>query len=99
MYQQLWGYKVEEKLYLGVREEKSLNTTGLDDGRSDPVWNCSRQLIVLLDVVSSLKCQVPSLKCQGSPNLRTKWPLLISFPSITLSHHLLLNYIFNPPCS
>jgi hypothetical protein len=31
MYQQLWGYKVEEKLYLGVREQKRLNTTGLDD--------------------------------------------------------------------
>jgi hypothetical protein len=31
MYQQLWGYKVEEKLYLGVREQKRLNrpTTGL----------------------------------------------------------------------
>jgi hypothetical protein len=30
MYQQLWGYKVEEKLYLGVREQKRLNTTALD---------------------------------------------------------------------
>jgi hypothetical protein len=30
MYQQLWGYKVEEKLYLGVCEQKRLNTTGLD---------------------------------------------------------------------
>jgi hypothetical protein len=30
MYQQLWGYKVEEKLYLGAREQKRLNTTGLD---------------------------------------------------------------------
>jgi hypothetical protein len=29
MYQQLWGYKVEEILYLGVREQKRLNTTGL----------------------------------------------------------------------
>jgi hypothetical protein len=29
MYQQLWGYKVEEKLYLGVREQKRLNTTAL----------------------------------------------------------------------
>jgi hypothetical protein len=29
MYQQLWGYKVEEKLYLGVREQRRLNTTGL----------------------------------------------------------------------
>jgi hypothetical protein len=30
MYQQLWGYKVEEKLYLGLREQKRLNTTALD---------------------------------------------------------------------
>jgi hypothetical protein len=30
MYQQLWGYKVEEKLYLGVREQERLNTTALD---------------------------------------------------------------------
>jgi hypothetical protein len=30
MYQQLWGYKVENKLYLGVREQKRLNTTELD---------------------------------------------------------------------
>jgi hypothetical protein len=29
MYQQLCRYKVEEKLYLGVREQKRLNTTGL----------------------------------------------------------------------
>jgi hypothetical protein len=29
MYQQLWGYKVEEKLYLGVREQKRLNTTDI----------------------------------------------------------------------
>jgi hypothetical protein len=30
MYQQLWGYKVEEKLYLGTREQKRLNTTDLE---------------------------------------------------------------------
>jgi hypothetical protein len=29
MYQLLWGYKVEEKLYLVVREQKWLNTTSL----------------------------------------------------------------------
>jgi hypothetical protein len=29
MHQQLWGYKVETKLYLGVREQKRLNTTDL----------------------------------------------------------------------
>jgi hypothetical protein len=33
MHQQLWGYKVEEKLYLGVREQKSLNTTALEGER------------------------------------------------------------------
>ena len=30
MHQQLWGYKVEEKIYLGVRERKRLNITGLE---------------------------------------------------------------------
>jgi hypothetical protein len=29
MNQQLWGYKAEEKIYLWVREQKRLNTTGL----------------------------------------------------------------------
>jgi hypothetical protein len=29
MHQQLWGYKVEEKLDVGVREQKTLNTAGL----------------------------------------------------------------------
>jgi hypothetical protein len=31
MHQQLWGYKVEEKLYLGLREQKRLNITALKD--------------------------------------------------------------------
>jgi hypothetical protein len=31
MHQQLWGYKVEEKLYVGVREQQRLNTAVLDD--------------------------------------------------------------------
>jgi hypothetical protein len=30
MHQHIWGYKVEEKLYLGVREQKRLNTAVLD---------------------------------------------------------------------
>jgi hypothetical protein len=38
MYQQVWGYKVEEKLYLGVREQKRLNTTGLDGGVTFWIW-------------------------------------------------------------
>jgi hypothetical protein len=31
IHQQLWGCKVEDKLYLGVREQKWLNTTGLEE--------------------------------------------------------------------
>jgi hypothetical protein len=31
MHQQLWGNNVEEKLYLGVREQKRLNTTALPE--------------------------------------------------------------------
>ena len=30
MHQQLWGYKVIEKLYVGVREKKRLNTAGIN---------------------------------------------------------------------
>jgi hypothetical protein len=28
---QLWGYKIEEKLYVGVREQKRLNTAALNN--------------------------------------------------------------------
>jgi hypothetical protein len=35
MHQHPWGYKVEEKLYLGVREQKMLNTTVLDNRLTD----------------------------------------------------------------
>jgi len=37
MYQQLWGYKVDEKLYLGVREQKRLNTTVVEDKEFTPL--------------------------------------------------------------
>jgi hypothetical protein len=30
MHQELWGYKVKEKSYVGVRERKRLNTIGLE---------------------------------------------------------------------
>jgi hypothetical protein len=30
MHQQLWGYKVEEKLYVGVGEQKRFNTAAID---------------------------------------------------------------------
>jgi hypothetical protein len=31
MHQQLWGYKVEDKLYVRVREQKRLNTAELEN--------------------------------------------------------------------
>jgi hypothetical protein len=31
IHQPLRGYKVEEKLYLGVREQKRLNASGIED--------------------------------------------------------------------
>jgi hypothetical protein len=31
IHQQLWGYRVEDKLHLGVREQKRFNTTLLDN--------------------------------------------------------------------
>jgi hypothetical protein len=36
MHQQLWGYKVEEKLYVGVREQKRWNTTGINNYHTTP---------------------------------------------------------------
>jgi hypothetical protein len=38
MHQQFWGYKSEEKLYLGVREQKRLNITGLADLMASKAW-------------------------------------------------------------
>jgi hypothetical protein len=37
MHRQLWGYKVEEKLYLGVSEQKRLNTAGLGNPGSQNI--------------------------------------------------------------
>jgi hypothetical protein len=40
MHQQLWRYKVEEKLYVGVREQNRLNTAGLGHGWWSAVCVC-----------------------------------------------------------
>jgi hypothetical protein len=37
MHQQLRGYKVEEKLYVGVREQKTLNTADIHGSFKDAV--------------------------------------------------------------
>jgi hypothetical protein len=40
-HQQLWGYKVEDKWYMGVSEQKRLNTTALFYPRTIHVGNVS----------------------------------------------------------
>jgi hypothetical protein len=65
MYQQLWGYKVEEKLYLGVREQKRLNTTAL--------LNVN---VKLYRVFVNLKLQIGqkvSAHCLATVVLRIRW--------------------------
>jgi hypothetical protein len=54
MYQQLWGYKIEEKLYLGVREQKRLNTTALNQ------WFSSAATEIVYAFI--LKCQIVALR-------------------------------------
>jgi hypothetical protein len=46
MHQQLWGYKVEEKLYVGVREQKRLNTAGLHHNGVRPQQFPSRAQLI-----------------------------------------------------
>jgi hypothetical protein len=62
MYQQLWGYKVEEKLYLGVHEQKWLNTTGIE-GNSFVVlpliWDGGGPLSLLTPENTSVSFSVP----------------------------------------
>jgi hypothetical protein len=51
MYQQLWGYKVEEKLYLGVCKQKRLNTTALENLLFiSPHYDCNINLSLLIYV-------------------------------------------------
>ena len=42
MHGQLWGYKVQEKIYLGVCERERLNVTGLEE------WDGLAQLVIFV---------------------------------------------------
>jgi hypothetical protein len=44
MHQQLWRYKVEEKLYVGVRKQKRLNTTGLEISYKQKAANLTAEI-------------------------------------------------------
>jgi hypothetical protein len=59
MYQQLWGYKVEEKLYLGVREQKRLNTTGLM--KSQEFFQMSVTKFVVSRIFSPNTCNISKI--------------------------------------
>jgi hypothetical protein len=54
MYQQRGGYKVEEKLYLGVREQKRLNTIALDHAATRTVCNSLSNLNIGIPRYSAL---------------------------------------------
>ena len=43
MHQQLWGYKVEDKIYLGACERKRLNITAVDDSLWKRLWTCRKR--------------------------------------------------------
>jgi hypothetical protein len=54
MYQQLWGYKVEEKLYLGVREQKRLNTTVLNHLRVQVLTAVKTSIVLVVVDLTTL---------------------------------------------
>jgi hypothetical protein len=71
MHQQLWGYRVEEKLYVGVREQKRLNTAGLDKRQKvllSRIWSsfCERNKY-LYNVEYTLQNYVYVSKCVVRP--------------------------------
>jgi hypothetical protein len=47
MHQQLWRYKVEEKLHLGVsKQKKRFNTTGLQNNESHEEYHLPRSKVM-----------------------------------------------------
>jgi hypothetical protein len=77
MYQQLWGYKVEEKLYLGVCEQKRLNTTALGHLNEESIMKIGRNVLLLLLII--ILWRFGPFSGHGLPNLLP--PLLLSLPA------------------
>jgi hypothetical protein len=76
MHQQLWGYNVEEKLYVGVREKnKRLNTTVLEDQVSNPIleFGYPGGFLCFIYVVKANICTVPQIKPRWLPH--TSFPI------------------------
>jgi hypothetical protein len=92
VYQQLWGYKIEDKLYLGLSEQKRLNTTGLD------LLNCSNLRVTQIDLSISLVVDLSLSSFSGVikqlPKNLLGWHSCYSYihPFVILPIHLLLVY-------
>jgi hypothetical protein len=89
MYQQVWGYKVEDKLYLGVREQKRLNTTALEDSElhTRRRENLKSQIHYIYHLAFIENNDSPcSFKCaeQEIPHARLSGPLSFRNTSIKL---------------
>jgi hypothetical protein len=77
VHQQLWGYKVEDKLYLGVREQKRLNTTVLED--VDHQQRCCEDLKYHIqeDVIEICSDDVSSIELAQN---HVKWMVYLCIP-------------------
>ena len=58
MHRQLWGYKVEEKLYVGVHEQKRLNTTALKQHFEECCIQHNYTLFIWMVHMDQKKCMV-----------------------------------------
>jgi hypothetical protein len=99
MHRQLWGYKVEGKLYVGVREQKRLYTAVLADSYEMSGVNIRRLIrkrngsplevyFMSLDVTPltvSLASTTHSLTCLNHSQSHLPQPLTVSLASITHS--------------
>ena len=54
MHQQLWGYKIEDKIYPGVRERKRFNITELNDSDGNMLCGSVRRWVYNACILGSL---------------------------------------------
>jgi hypothetical protein len=66
--QQIWGYTVEEKLHLGVREQKKLNSTGPDYALAE------RRIGFYSQTEQEFLFEFPLSRQVTGPNLRVNGP-------------------------
>jgi hypothetical protein len=88
MYQQLCGYKVEDKLYLGVREQKRLNTTAQVSGHF-PLLGSNIHPSTLLSTIAAEWLALRVRKVPGSilghKTAYINWRCSL-FPSVLTGH-------------